>query len=208
MRNISLNQFYKKIKNKIALVGGYIEDKSICHIIKSCRLKPITIFSNHFSFDTSLETIWVDEESSHIIEIKKKKAKIQPCTASVPHISTDLFKNETNEFIINHSKFACIGLFPDTTNFILLLMGTDNYFRCYDCVDDTVTYRTPLIVGLKILKHCVNMKPITYFKKLTIKSELKELDKVEWFITTLPASKLFLPNIVTCNKLRSILYNE
>ena len=209
MRSLSLEQFYKRIKNKIAIVGGYIEDKSICSIIKSCRLKPITVFTEHFDFKTLLEPVWIGEDRNIAIEIKKKKAKVITLLQNEVHsMVTDIFKNETVKFIVEHSSYACIGLYPDTKNFILLLMGTDNYFRCYECIDDRVKIITPLIVGLKILKCCVTMKSLTSFQKLTIKSELKPVKDVEWFIVPLPAQKLFMLNIVAYNKLRSILYNE
>lgn len=207
MFNISLEQFNKRIKNKIALIGGYIEDKSICAIIKSCRLKPFSVYSNYFLFATTLEDIWVDE-FGNAVEINKKKTKIKPLSVTLPALTTDIFKNETIQFIVEHSKYVCIGLYPDTKNFILLLMGSDNYFRCYECIDDHMKIIAPLIVGLKILKCCVTMKPIKYFKKLTIKSELKLVKDVEWFIAPLPANKLLIPNIIAYNKLRSILYNE
>jgi len=211
MQNLSLEQFYKRIKNKIALIGGYIEDKSICDIIKACRLKPLSIFSpssNHFVPQKILEDMWVDEFNGNVLEIKKKKAKIKFWPVTLLSNSTDIFKYETIQFIIEHSSYACIGLYPDTKNFILLLMGTDNYFRCYECIDDRIKIITPLIVGLKILKCCVTMKSLTTFQKLTIKSELKPVKDVEWFIVPLPAQKLFMLNIVAYNKLRSILYNE
>jgi len=210
MRNLSLDQFYKRLAKKIAVVGGYIEDKSICAIIKSCRLKPLSVFSDSFNFKTALELEWIDEYGDILLEIKKKKAKTRLYMgAPIPHITTDLFKHETVDFIINHSKYACIGLFPSTQNFILLLMGTDNYFRCYVCIDDgIVEYGVPLMVGLKILKYCVTMKALKYFKKLPIKSEKKALKDVEWFIVSLPAHKLFMPNIIAYDQLRSILYNE
>ena len=210
MRNLSLDQFYKRIKGKIALVGGYIEDKSICNIIRSCRLKPASVFAPQFKFHTTFENIWVDEYSGSVMEIKQKKAKIKLLPITLPGISTDIFKNETIKFIIEHSVYTCVGLYPGTKNFILLLMGTDNYFRCYEYVDDEYGIKiiSPLIVGLKILKYCMTMKSIKYFKKLTIKSELKSVKDVEWFIVPLPASKLLIPNIVAYDKLRSILYNE
>jgi hypothetical protein len=209
MRSLSLEQFYKRIKNKIAIVGGYIEDKSICSIIKSCRLKPITVFTEHFDFKTLLEPVWIGEDQNIAIEIKKKKAKVITLLQNETHsMVTDIFKNETVKFIVEHSSYACVGLYPGTENFILLLMGTDNYFRCYECMDDCIKIISPLIVGLKILKCCVTMKSLTSFQKLTIKSELKPVKDVEWFIVPLPAQKLFMLNIVAYNKLRSILYNE
>lgn len=207
MRNLSLEQFYKRISNKIAVVGGYLDDKSICSVIKSCRLKPLSVYSKHFTYETKLEDIWVDE-FGHLLSINKKKTKIKPLSATIPDISTDIFKYEKVEFIVDHSSYACIGISPDTTNFILLLMGTDNYFRCYECKNDVIRPLTPLIVGLKILKYCMTMKPVKYFKKLTIKSELQWAKNVEWFIVPLPANKLLIPNIVAYKQLRNILYNE
>lgn len=206
MRNLSLEQVYKRINKKILIVGGYTEDKSIINIIKSCRLKPISIFNGNFNPNNALETIWVDEFDNNI-EIKNKKAKINLNTRQIQQTTTDIFKNETISFIVEHSSLACVGLYPDSQNFILLLKGTDNYLRSYTYLDNQLLICSPLFVGLKVLKCCFP-KQLKYFQKLTIKSEIKNNKEVEWFITTLPAHKLLLPNIATYDKLRSILYNE
>lgn len=206
MRNVSLDQFYRKINKKILLIGGYTEDKSIVDIIKSCRLKPISVFSNYFDSSAVLDTVWVDEFNNNV-EIKKKKLRVNLNARTLQTTTTDIFRNETMEFLISHSSLACIGLYPDSQNFILLLKGTDNYFRCYSCQNNELSVTSPLIVGLKVLRQCFPAH-LKYFQKLVVKSEIKNLKEVEWLITTLPAQKLLLPNIVTYNKLRSILYNE
>jgi hypothetical protein len=207
MRNLSLEQFYKKIKKKIVMLGGYLDDKSIVPIVRACRLKPIKVFSESFDFATSLEEAWVDE-FNNVVEIKKKKIKVRWNASDVSKTTTDIYRNETIDFIIAHSKLALIGLYPGTENFILLLLGTDNYLRCYNYVNQHLDICSPLRVGVKMLKYYLNSKTGKYFKKLTVKSDIKELSDIEWFITPLPTTKLFLPNIVAYSKLRSILYNE
>ncbi len=206
MRNLSLEQFYKRISNKINLIGGYIEDKSICSIIRSCRLKPRSVFTDTFNFATTLEPDWIDEFGNTLV-IKKKKAKLEFNYRASHNITTDIFKNEKVEFIVEHSKYACVGLYPETQNFILLLMGSDNYFRCYQYIGGDIKIVSPLVVGLKVLKCCVVAKPIEHFKKLTIKSELNSAKDIEWFIVPLPAHKLFMLNVVGYEKIRSMLYN-
>lgn len=207
MRNLSLEQFYKRINKKIALLAGYLEDKTITTIVRSCRLKPIKSFSDSFDFSTCLEEQWVDE-FNNLIEIKNKKVKLRWSATDVNKTTTDIYRNASIDFIVSHSKSALIGLYPGNENFILLLLGTDNYWRCYNYIDNQLSICSPLHVGIKTLRYMVNCKVGKYFQKLNIKSDVKELSQVEWFITTLPANKMFLPNIVTYNKLRSILYNE
>jgi hypothetical protein len=207
MRNLSLEQFYKKINKKIAILAGYLEDKTIPSMIKACRLKPLRVFSDSFDFESSLENTWVDE-FNNLIEIKKKKVKIRWNSANVNQTTTDIYRNETIEFIASRSKLALVGLFPGSENFILLLTGTDNYLRYYIYEDGVIGIHSPLQVGLKMLHYYLNSKPSKYFKQLAVKPDVKELQDLVWFITPLPASKLFLPNIVTYSKLRSILYNE
>ena len=207
MRNLSLEQFYKKINKKIILLGGYLEDKSIIPIVRSCRLKPLKAFFDNYDYKTSLEESWVDE-FNNIIEIKKKKVKVRWHATDVSKTTTDIYRNENIQFIVEHSKLALIGLQPGSENFILLLTGTDNYLRCYNFTNNNLTICSPLTVGIKLLRNYLTSKPVKYFKPLTVKSDIKELAGIEWFITVLPASKLFLPNIVAYKQLRSILYNE
>jgi hypothetical protein len=206
MRNVSLDQFYRRINKKILLIGGYTDDKLMPNIIKSCRLKPISVFSNRFDENTVLESVWADEFDSNI-EIRNKKPRINLHARKFHTTITDIYRNETIEFLIAHGAMACIGLYPDSQNFILLLKGTDNYFRCWSCQNGELSLCSPLTVGLKVLRQCFP-KHLRYFQKLEVKSELKELREVEWLITTLPAHKLMSENIETYNQLRSVLYNE
>jgi len=196
-----LEQFNKKIAKKILLVGAYTNNKFLPNIIKNCRLKPETVFSQTFNSKSGLETKWVDEFADKYLEIKNKKIKIQNQQHKFPNVSTDIFKNETINFIIEHSQSICIGLIPESTNFILLSRGTDNYFRCYINENDQLNIISPLTVGYKILEAFIKFKKQKHFIKLNTKSELKDLRHVEWFIVTVPVSKFFIPNIVAYSKL-------
>lgn len=205
MRNVSLDQFNKRIKNKIAVVGGYLEDRSICAIIKSCRLKPLSAYSDNFDLATKLETVWVDE-FNNVMEIRKKKLKIHFNYTKIPITTTDLFRYETVKFIAQHSHYACIGIYPSKKNCIVLFVGSDNYFRCYNVGED-IKLVSPLCVGMKLLGYCARLRGMRNLRKLTIKSELKMLNGVEWIIVRLPANKVAIEYLDGCEKLKEILTN-
>lgn len=202
MFNVSLEQFYKRIYGKIALVGGYIEDKSVCGVIRSCRLKPLSAYTANFKCNASLEPIWLDE-FGNALTIVKKKVKIKFDYCKPPDIGTDIFKNAEIKFMIEHSRNACIGL-CDNGNFILLLWCSDNYFRCYSYMDGVMRIVSPLTVGWRLLRHCINIR-IKDFKQLTIKPELRNLDGVKWFYTVLPVKQEHMTNFESYDKLKEIL---
>lgn len=204
MYSNSIDQFYKRIRSKIAVIGGYLDDKLICSIIKSCRLKPSDVFTNA-SFQLrvpSLERTWFDEFDHKLIITEKKKLEIR-CQPHLGKISTDLFRNETIEFIMKHSKYAFVGLTPESENFTLLFMGSDNYLRCYSHNNGVFELCSPLTVGIKVLRRVVNSRQIKQISKLTLKSEMPELASTQWF--TVPAFEL--SRIDNIKKIRSILLN-
>lgn len=201
MRNVSLEQFYKKINKQIAIAGAYTENIYLPQIIKGCRLKPITIFSKYFTPTSILERCWIDE-FNNILEIKKKIPQVKFNAGMTSQITTDIYRNETANFISERSKLACVGLYKNTADFILLLWGTDNYWRAYTYHDNQLSICSPLTGGIKVLQSCLRWQTKS-FKKM--KSELKTLHDVDWVMIKLPIHQIALHNIDSYDKLRSIL---
>lgn len=205
MYNISLEQFYKRINGKINLVSGYLQDKSYKFIIKSCRLKPTTVFSNQFSFQTSLENEWVDEFGNSL-QIENRKARIALYSKKYNCITTDLYRYENINTILKLSRLACVGLRQNGDS-CLLCLGLDNYFRCF-FIDENIKTISPLVIGLEVIKQITQTKQPRHFTIVYTQSEMVEWQNTTWFMLSLPADKLFLPNVLKYEKLRRILFNE
>lgn len=201
MKNISLEQYYHKIKKKISIVGAYTEDLYVINIIKSCRLKPMSVFSGK---DKLLEDVWLDEFNNSI-KIKNKKIKVELSSNKLQHTCTDIFRNENIEFLVSKSLLVCIGI-ADDNKFILVLKGSDNYLRCYECLNNSFVISSPLIIGLGVLKYCFT-EPIKDLNRLLIKSEFNHLNDHKWFMIKLPTTRHVLQQINN-KQLEKILYNE
>lgn len=207
MRTIGLDQFYKRIEKRIALFGGYTEYPLIKEVIKSCRLKPLSVYSNSFRMrDVILEREWVDEFGDKSVGLFRKAPVVKECSRAIPLISTDIFQNEKPRFIVDHSKYAYIGKYGKSSDFTLLLMGLDNYVRCYTYKDRVFSISSPLNAGLKVLYSFVSNKLDFPMRKLTVKSEIEEMQKMSWFLINLPANKKLI-NKIRNNKIKEIVFN-
>ena len=204
MRNLSLEQFYRRIHNKIITVGGYLEDKYIPIILKSCRLKPISIFNDDFDINTMLETIWIDE-FNNIIEIRNKKLKLKLGAADINQTSTDIWRNETPKFLAEHSHKTLIGLTPDSEDFVLILTGSDNYLRCWIYQNSILTLCSPLVVGLNVLRYYLMLKMKNPWRHIIIKSDNKKMREMQWYISKLPIKNDM--ELIEYTTLRRILDN-
>jgi len=204
--NISLERFYHRIRGKISLVGAYLGDTRICSIIRGCRLKPITAFYNKFNFDTILEPVWIDE-FGYRLEIQKKgytKIKISK-RKGIQKTTTDIFKNETVEFIAAHSKRVLIGL--SEKKWICIFWCSDNYFRGYiwDDTQSTISICSSLAAGWRVLLRFVQIK----YKqgKIMVKSEMKDFADYEWWLIKLPINEQLIDTLNAHTTLKEILIN-
>lgn len=203
MLNLSIEQFYHRISSRIALFSGFVNNKSIKKIIIACRLKPISIYTSSFNYrEVKLDTIWVDEFAEKMIDLFRQKPYITNCTYTIPKISTDIFQNETVQFIINHSSKACIGFSKTNGDFILLLLGFDGYVRCYQYKNKELFLSSSLNAGLKILNYFIHDKSKIPIKKLLIKSELDEMSKRRWILINLPIKNL--PIYIKSKKIKEL----
>lgn len=209
MHNFSLDQYHRRIHKKIEMVGAFLEDPYLPKIIRSCRLKPITVFFNDYSPKKLLESIWVDELGAYLLNIEKKNIQVRENKIEIPKHCTDIFRHESISFLVTHSKFACVGLLPETDCFVLLLGGTDNYFRCYTHFNKSLKIASPLIIGLKLLKRCVRFKKKENktIRIQNIKSERKEFEDIKWFIVALPRVRYFARKLKGYDTLKEIIYN-
>lgn len=203
MHNISLEQFYKRINRQIAIVGAYTGNEYLPQIIKACRLKPITAFSRYFTTRSILERTWIDE-FGNLLEIKKKTPQIKFGAVQTPQITTDIYRNASIEFIVTRSKFVCFGWYND--NWIIVLWGSDNYWRAWRYVDNQLIICSPLTIGMRVLQSWIRWHTKTC-KTLRINTGLTELQEMKWIIGTLPAKTKLLAQIDTNSKLRRILAN-
>lgn len=209
MHNFSLDQYYRRINKKIEVVGAHLEDSLLPPLIRRCRLKPITVFSDTYNPEKVYENVWVDEFGQYILAIDKNTIRITDNDIPIPTHCTDIYRNETIDFLVKHSKFACVGLFPEADHFILLLGGTDKYFRCYTHFNNEFKIVSPLMIGLKLLKRCVKFKKKENgtIRIQNIKSERKNLKDVQWFIVALPKTRYFARKLKGHETLKRIIYN-
>lgn len=206
MHNSDLENLYVKINGHILLLGSYTQDNSIVKIIKSCRLKPYSIFTNDFHPGTRFEKHWVDEFGNSL------KFK-----STVPHIilgdlklvdntkiSTDLFFGNSIKTISKNSKFAIIasGKHFDRDIFFAAFYGQDEYIRAF-IFNKKWLRASPLLLGINTLHELfknLNNPWITEIDK-------KRLDFVPWFevdkciTTSLPTKQ----NITSCFEQEEIL---
>ena len=192
LRNITLQQFYKHLNPKISLIAGYIEQPQLKWIIKSCRLKPISLFEPYFKYEPELEYNWFDEWGN-ILTIDKKIPSIKYDSFKRDIISTDIYRNESIMFFIKRSKLAYIRVRERSITVILLV--NDGYLRAWKYSKEKWNPTSPLIEGLEVLN--------TIHSNLNIKS-YKKLDSNEW-ITTIPVNKFFLPNIDKNEELKTVI---
>lgn len=146
MNNIDLEIFHKRIKSSIKIAGSYIGNKRFGQLVRSCRLKPLTVFSNSFK-PSQLEYEWADE-FGNIVRLQDNKVipKLEKTKLNT-QISTDLFYGLDLLHTIDISKAVIIF------NDYVLLYGEDEYFRCFTNNKIRVS---PLSVGIDNLLIVMN----------------------------------------------------
>lgn len=207
MRNNSLEQFYRKINRRLLMVGGYLGDKTLPTIFKACRLKPLTVFYKNLDARAILEPIWIDE-FNYTVEIKNKKIKLGT-NSVIEQYSTDIYKYSDLKFLIERSRIVLVGLLPSSLNFVVVLLGSDNYVRVYRYVDNQLQICSSLTIGIKLLRYLLfARKPEQGFKRVPIRPKIKNLEGMEWWISSLPISDKMIPQFEKYTQLRNILYSQ
>lgn len=147
MRNVDLEKFYGKIDGSIKLIAAWSEDKTLEQIIRSCRLKPYSLFTR-MEYGTNLEKHWVDEYGNSLI-VEEKNVQIVSNDLSIEkdtRISTDLFYGRNIEYFIETGKSALI------TYNIVSIYGDDQYLRSFVFDEQRWVNISPLMIGIDVLR--------------------------------------------------------
>lgn len=155
LNSTDLENLYTKIDGHILLVAAYTQDDSFIRIIRSCRLKPYSIFTNNFQYRTKLESHWVDEFGNSL-QFKGITPRILMNDTQVSDntkISTDLFFGRSIDTTADSSSDAFIvsGKFLDRDFYIVAFYGQDEYIRAF-AYNKKWTRISPLLLGLNTLR--------------------------------------------------------
>lgn len=154
MHNIDLENLYNRIEGHILLAGAYIQNPILVKIIKSCRLKPYSIFTGDFKPGTRFEKHWVDEFGNSLKFVGTETHIVLSDTEIMDKtkVSTDLFFGNSIKTTAENSKFALIasGKYFDEKLYLVALYGQDEYFRAF--VHNKKWSRiSPLLLGMNTL---------------------------------------------------------
>jgi hypothetical protein len=154
MHTADIEKFYSKIDDGINLVKTHTRNKSFSKIIKACRLKPHSIFTNNFN-EKKLENFWADE-FGNALRFKNKSPyivlnDIEVCSNA--KISTDLFFGNSFEKLSESAK-SIIIIEGDASNCICFY-GTDEYFRAFNYAFKAERISS-LCLGIKLLNEFFN----------------------------------------------------
>lgn len=159
MNSTDLENLYIKIDGHIRLVGAYTQNDNLVKIIKSCRLKPYSIFTNDFQPGTRFEKHWVDEFGNSL-KFKNSDPYIVFNDTQIMEntkIGTDLFFGRSVRTTAQSSNFALVvsGNFLDKNLYMVALYGKDEYLRVF-IHDGEWRKISPLTLGLKTLQQLFN----------------------------------------------------
>lgn len=154
IKNTDLETLYSKIEKRMDLIGAHLSDVEILPMImKSCRLKPYSIFSNDYQSRTVYEPHWVDEFGNSL-KIMNKSCKIILNDVQInknAKISTDLFFGNSIDSIAKNSE--CVLLITGKINapcYLAAFYGKDKFLRCFFYNKKTIRI-SPLILGMNTL---------------------------------------------------------
>jgi len=155
LNNTDLENLYVKIDGSISLVAAFTQDDSFIKIIRSCRLKPYSVFTKDFKPGTRLENHWVDEFGNSL-QFEKTVPRILLNDTKISEntkISTDLFHGASINTTADNSSDAFIvsGKFFDKDFYIVAFYGQDEYLRAF-IYNKRWTRISPLLLGLNTLR--------------------------------------------------------
>lgn len=207
MKNISYSELIKRIQKNINLVCAYLQDDSFDFIIKSCRLKPISIFNKQFNKNFKLDNIWFDEFGNSLV-IKNNECHILYDDSDLKLkkiISTDLFSGRNLKEISKISNL--IYIFYSDNKSCISLMDEEGYLRTFIHEKNEWMQSSSLILGLNTLKLISKNHKLINFVEIDLQANRNILidscsDKIEW-LSCWPANEEFL------NELKQIeLFNN
>lgn len=154
MYNIDLENLYSRIDGHILLASAYIQNPVLIKIIKSCRLKPYSIFTGDFKAGTRFEKHWVDEfgNSLKFDGTEPHIVLSDPELMNKTKISTDLFFGNSVNTVSKDSKFALIakGKYFGEELYLVAFYGQDEYFRVF-IHNGKWSRISPLLLGMNTL---------------------------------------------------------
>lgn len=205
MRNRSLEQFYTKIERQIQLAVAYFGRPWLEQVIRQSRLKPLKTFGSNFKPSTTLQRDWVDE-FGNVLTLYHRRTLVRWNLAQFEQLSTDIYRNESLSFIAQRSKMACVGICDNS--WMVVLLGSDNYWRTYHCHDGQIHVCSPFAAGLRILRRFIEyqLEPTT-FKKLGTRSANAAIHSYQWTIVGLPLDQQGQQFVQSHQQLRSLLGN-
>jgi len=193
MNSTDLENLYIKIDGRISLVAGFTEDLDLIKIIKGCRLKPYSIFTETFTPGTKFEPHWVDEFGNSLkFDGKIPRIQLNSIISENTKISTDLFFGNSIRTTAKNSKLAFIasGVHFDKDIHIVALYGQDEYLRVF--IHNKKWSRiSPLLLGmntLHMLYNSMNSILITEMDKRKL-DILLHFDVDKCAMTSLPARR-------------------
>lgn len=158
MRNTDLENFYIKIDGRIRLVSAFTGDDIYTKIIRSCRLKPYSIFNGDFEPGTKFENHWVDEFGNSL-RFNGKRHCVILCDTNIcnTRISTDLFFGNSIDTVAKNSKTAIIidCKYFDKNFHLVALYGQDEYLRAF-VFNGKWNKTSPLLFGINTIRELFN----------------------------------------------------
>src|SRR5271165_1274474 len=155
IKNTDLETLYNRIDGRINLVGTYVGDIDLMpKIIRSCRLKPYSIFSGDFQSKIVFEEHWVDEFGNSL-KIENKIPKIVMNDTQInknTKISTDLFFGNSINTIAKNSK--CVFIINgeiDKNCYFVSFYGKDDYLRSFFFYEKLARV-SPLLLGINTMR--------------------------------------------------------
>lgn len=153
MHNVDIEKLYSKINGRILLVMDYWQDPYLKNIIRSCRLKPYSVFINGIERETKLEAHWVDEFGNSLKLGKPHQVILNDTSVDGTKTSSDLFFGcSINETIKNtKAVFLSEAKYMNKDIVVAALYCNDEYLRAYYFADGWLRL-SPLLLGLSTLK--------------------------------------------------------
>lgn len=199
MKSPSLDAFYAKIDRLVRLTESYTEIEELSFIIKACRLKPYSLFSQKKDERLVLHRWWFDEYGNSLRIVKNKRIKITYGDLELDRkniVCTDLYYGLSIDKIAKMSKLVHLysgkdeDLYEDCA--VLTFVGLDNYLRSYVYMYGEWKPISPLTLGMRLLKSLANHLDIKHFLKLENKENcIIPCISAETWLSFMPPSKEF-----------------
>jgi hypothetical protein len=215
MNKVGIDKFYDRHRGYVNVTAGYLSEKRIPFILKSCRLRPYASLSAPLPTTPQLERWWVDEFGNSFMVGKNKRVSLRYGDLKIERSklqTTDLYANVSIRDLYTISRFLyiCVAEFdvvrdalvqtipsPVTSGngqgnnliYILSFLGRDNFFRTRLLYRDQEDKISTLYLGYKLLKMIATYTDIRYYHKLTARSILPNLPlvNVRQWVSFLPS---------------------